>query len=274
MFNGLAINPAYAGSQEALSVSFLARIQNVGLPGSPTTQTLAIHSPIVKQRFALGFLVVHDKISVISETGVSAMYAYRLQMKKGATLSMGIQAGFSAYEAAYSQLTTSQPDVVFAQDVRQTRPNIGLGIYYSNQLWYAGISMPHMLNNIFNQGTNFETIPQSTPIILTGGYMFTLNKLMKLKPNFLFKWIDTRVVEMDINANLLLDEVLWLGVSYRLSQSLGWLLEVQATDQFRLGYSYSTSLGTIKQAELGSHEILLNYRFKKYSRGIVTPRYF
>ena len=54
MFNGLAINPAYAGSHEALSASFLARFQNVGLPGAPTTQTVAIHTPLASQRVARG----------------------------------------------------------------------------------------------------------------------------------------------------------------------------------------------------------------------------
>jgi energy-converting hydrogenase Eha subunit B len=39
MFNTLAINPAYAGSQEALSVTALGRFQNVGLSGAPNTQT-------------------------------------------------------------------------------------------------------------------------------------------------------------------------------------------------------------------------------------------
>ena len=34
MFNGLAINPAYAGSHGALSANFLYRFQNVGLPGA------------------------------------------------------------------------------------------------------------------------------------------------------------------------------------------------------------------------------------------------
>ncbi|MDZ4715624.1 MAG: type IX secretion system membrane protein PorP/SprF [Cytophagales bacterium] len=274
MFNGMAINPAYAGSHEALSVSVLSRFQNIGLPGAPTTQSLSIHSPLLNQRFALGLLVVHDKISVISQTGISGIYAYRLPLKKGATLSMGVQAGLSVYRASYSQLELFQQDPLFAQDVNQSRPNFGVGVYYTTRLWYAGVSMPHMMNNIFQSGTNFETIKQSSPLILSGGYVFTLNRLMKLKPNFLFKWIDSRPVEFDINANLLFDEVLWFGVSYRMSETLSWLLELQVTDQLKFGYSYSTSLGPIRQAELGSHEVLLNYRFRKLSKGIVTPRYF
>ncbi len=274
MFNGLAINPAYAGSHDALSVNLLTRFQNVGLPGAPNTQTLAIHTPLVNERIAVGLLVVHDNIAVINQTGINGIYAYRLPMGKGRQLSMGIQAGFSSYQAAYSKLEIYQPDLVFTQDVRQTRPNFGAGLYYSSKLWYAGISMPHMMSAIFQRGANFETIHQSVPLILTGGYVFTLNRLMKIKPNFLLKTVDQRIVEFDMNANLLFDEVLWVGLSYNFSHALSMLIEMQVTDQFRFGYSFTASMGPIRTAEVGSHEILLNYRFKKFSKGIVTPRYF
>ncbi|MBS1542730.1 MAG: type IX secretion system membrane protein PorP/SprF [Bacteroidetes bacterium] len=273
MFNGLAINPAYAGSHDAMSITFLSRFQNVGLPGAPNTQSLAAHTPLVNDRVALGFLVVHDNISVIDQTGVNGIYAYRIPFKKG-TLAMGIQAGFTAYQALYSSLETYQPDILFSQDVRQMRPNFGAGLYYNSQKFFAGISMPHMVNNVFERGTNFETIRQSSPLIITGGYVFTLNRIMKVKPNFLFKYIDGRPVEMDINANFLFDEVLWAGISYSMSKSINLILQMQISDQFRFGYSYTVSMGPIQSAELGSHELMLNYRFKRLTRGIVTPRYF
>ena len=134
--------------------------------------------------------------------------------------------------------------------------------------------MPHMMSDIFQRGANFETIHQSVPLIMTGGYVFTLNRLMKVKPNFLLKTVDQRIVELDINANLLFDDVLWVGLSYNFSHAVTLLLEMQVTNQFKFGYSYSAAMGPIRTAEVGSHEILLSYRFKTFSKGIVTPRYF
>lgn len=270
----MAINPAYAGSHGALSTSFLSRFQNVGLPGAPNTQTLSIHSPIGNQRIAVGLMVIHDKIGVIGQTGVNGVYAYRLPMPNEATLSFGVQAGFSAYRAEYTSLDIYQPDFLFAQDVRQTRPNFGAGIFYSKTLWYMGISMPHMMNNVFQRGNDFETVYQSIPIIMSGGYVFQLNRIMKLKPNFLLKVADQRGVELDLNANLLFDEVVWVGISYKFNNAVNLLLEMQVTDQFRFGYSYSITNGPIRQVDFGSHELLLQYRFKFSMKGIVTPRYF
>lgn len=275
MFNGLAINPAYAGSHDALSASLLTRFQNVGLQGAPTTQTFAVHSPLVNQRMAVGFMVVHDKIGVIGQTGINGIYAYRIPMSHNATLSFGLQAGVGMYNAQYSRLdVVNTSDILFANDVRQTRPNFGAGIFYSRPNWYVGFSMPHMVNNVFARGANLNTIKQSTPMILTGGYVYTINQMLKIKPNFLFKMVDDRPVELDLNANVLFDEVVWFGLSYKFSNAITMLTELQVTDQLRFGYSYSVTTGPIKTAELGSHEILLNYRFKFNMKGIVTPRYF
>ena len=274
MFNGLAINPAYAGSHEALSVSFLSRFQNVGLDGAPNTQTFSVHSPLVNQRMALGFMVVHDKIGVIGQTGINGMYAYKIPLTDQGTLSFGLQAGIGIYNARYSQLETFNPDPLFAEDINQTRPNIGAGVYYSHTNWYGGVSMPHMMNNVFSRGSDFRTIKQATPIIISGGYVFIVNRMLKVKPSFLFKVVDERPVEFDLNTHLLFDEVLWVGLSYKFSNALTMISEVQVTEQLRLGYAYSVTTGLLRTAELGSHEILLNYRFKFNMKGIVTPRYF
>jgi type IX secretion system PorP/SprF family membrane protein len=281
MFNGLAINPAYAGSHEALSVTALGRFQNVGLQGAPNTQTFAAHSPLINSRVGIGLLVIHDGLSVVGQTGVHFSYAYRLPVKKDkATLSFGLQGGMSMYRAEYSKLElfygpqNGFTDPAFSQDIRDSRPNFGAGVYYSSQLGYVGLSMPSMLNNVFDRGTNLATVYQNVPIILTGGYVFTLNRLFKIKPNALFKLVDGQPVEFDINANMLYDEVLWFGLSYKSSKQVVVLTQFKINDQLQFGYSYTISAGPIRVVELGSHEIMVNYKFWFNKRGVVSPRYF
>ena len=46
MYNTIAINPAYAGSREALSIVALNRNQWAGVSGGPQTTTLSVHSPL------------------------------------------------------------------------------------------------------------------------------------------------------------------------------------------------------------------------------------
>jgi type IX secretion system PorP/SprF family membrane protein len=147
MFNGLAINPAYAGSHDALSATVLARFQNVGLKGAPNTQTFSAHSPLINKRVSLGMLVIHDQLSVINQTGVHFSYAYRIPLdrKTNASISFGLQAGLSMYNAQYSELIVYDPDdPAFTQDVRDTRPNIGAGVFYSTKMGYVGFSVPSL----------------------------------------------------------------------------------------------------------------------------------
>jgi type IX secretion system PorP/SprF family membrane protein len=281
MFNGLAINPAYAGSHGALETSFLGRFQNVGLPGAPTTQTFSAHAPLNNKRVGMGVLFIHDKISVINQTGVHVSYAYRLPLNSNkATLSFGIQAGASMYRAAYSQLDlynssqTGSPDPLLSGDLRSSRPNIGAGIYYSTKLSYIGISVPSLVNNVFDRGSGVTTITQSLPIILNAGHVFTLNPLMKFKPNFLIKAINNKPVEIDINGTFLFDEAIWFGLSYKLSKQLVGLTQFKINDQLQLGYSYTATGGPLKRVELGSHEIMVSYLFVYNKKNIVSPRYF
>jgi len=281
MFNTLAINPAYAGSHEALSITALGRFQNVGLSGAPNTQTFSVHSPLINNRVGVGLLVIHDELSVIGQTGVHFSYAYRLPIKKDkSTLSFGLQGGMSMYNAQYSKLdlynssSNGPTDPAFSQDIRDSRPNFGAGVYYNTQTSYVGLSMPSMLNNVFDRGQNFTTVYQSVPIILTGGHVFTLNRVLKLKPNFLFKMVDGQPVEFDINANMLFDEVLWFGLSYKSSKQVVMITQFKINDQLQFGYSYTITAGPIRTVELGSHEVMLNYRFWFNKKGVISPRYF
>jgi type IX secretion system PorP/SprF family membrane protein len=274
MFNGLAINPAYAGSHDGLSATALSRFQNVGYPGAPNTQTFAVHSPLLNKRIALGLLAIHDHIGATDESGVHFMYAYRLPVSAKGTLSFGLQAGMVFYRTNYSSLDIYQPGDVAFNDIRDSRPNFGAGLYYYTKLAYIGISAPHLLNNSFQQNGNFLTVYQNKPIIITGGYVITLNRLLKFKPNALLKFLDSRPVEFDLNANFLLDEVVWVGASYKSSNAMAFMTQLQITDQFQFGYSYQAATGPINNVAVSTHELMLNYRFIYNKKGLVSPRYF
>jgi type IX secretion system PorP/SprF family membrane protein len=278
MFNGLAINPAYAGSQESLSLTALARQQWTGLEGSPSTQTLSAHSPIKSEKVALGALFINDKIGIIRQTGFQACYAYRIQMRKG-TLSLGLQGGFTNFRSEYSTLFVQDPNDPYfkGNDVNQFLPNFGTGAYYYSERFYVGFSVPQLVSNYYKSETanSFSSVVQVRHYFLTGGYVFDINPSLKLKPSLLLKAVEGAPLALDLNANLLLKEVVWLGLSYRSFQSLSALLELQLTDQFRLGYAYDFSTSSPQKGlTYGSHELMLNYRFAYAKTKVITPRYF
>jgi len=268
MFNGLAINPAYAGSHESLDLTVLSRFQSMGIEGAPVTQTFTGHTAIVDRRIGLGFLLINDKIGVTQQTGFYLSYAYKIRFDRS-TLSLGLQAGGTMVDAKYSQLLIRQPgDPVLGDDIQGFKPNFGAGIYYSSEYFYAGISMPQMIN------AGEKAITQLQPLIFTSGIVFTLNPVLKLKPNILFKVVDQVPVEFNFNMNLLIHEVVWFGVSYSPSNAAIVLLELQLTDKLRFGYAYDFGINDLSKANTGSHEFMLNYQLRKNKKGVVNPRYF
>src|SRR5690606_5522463 len=95
MFNGLLINPAYAGIHEALNVTGLYRRQWVGFSGAPVTLNFSAHAALKNRHYNTGVLIENDRAGLFSRTKAAGAFAYRLPAFKG-KLSMGIQAGIAA----------------------------------------------------------------------------------------------------------------------------------------------------------------------------------
>ncbi|MBV5342599.1 type IX secretion system membrane protein PorP/SprF, partial [bacterium] len=68
MNNTLVVNPAYAGSRDALTVTAINRVQWVDHTGAPVTQSITMHSPLANKHVGLGFSLMNDKIGPSNNT--------------------------------------------------------------------------------------------------------------------------------------------------------------------------------------------------------------
>jgi len=274
MFNGLAINPAYAGSHETLSLTALAREQWVSIDGAPSTQTFSMHAPIKRKRIAVGLLLLNDKIGVTSQTGAYGSYAYKINFDNRSTLSMGLSAGFTYFNAAFSQVSNDDPSFSNA-DVSEFQPNVGLGLYYYTDRFFAGISSPQILETTFDKNNQDSDSKLLRHYFATAGYVLDINDFLKLKPHALVKYVEGAPLELDLNASVLFQEVIWLGLSWRSFDSVDAIFQLQATPNFQIGYAYDFITTTdLSRVNGGSHEIMLNYRFNLSKKKVITPRYF
>lgn len=279
MFNGLFLNPAYAGSQECISTTMLYRTQWVKFDGAPQTFTAAVDASIVDNKMGLGLVIVNDRIGVTNLTDIVANYSYNIKLGEG-KLAFGLKAGVSHYNAALNDLTYwDQQDVVFQGNVNgQVYPKFGFGIYYSQKgKWYAGFSIPTLF--AFNKGYDFSmNINQSSYMrrhyMLTGGYVFDLTDNVKLKPSVLFKYLPNAPFQADINCSVLFKDMIWFGASYRTGDAVTAIIEYQATNSFRVGYGYDFTTSEIRKYSNGSHEIMIGYDFGRDNTTERTPRYF
>ena len=272
MFNQLALNPAYAGIHEGISASLLLREQWVGFEGAPSTQTFSTHSPLGHRPISIGGTIVRDRIGINTETGIHLSYAYRIRATENSQLSFGLQSSLTNYNADFSDAATD-PSLAGAS-INDFNPNVGMGVMWHSERFYLGFSIPQMLNYSLGNVDGVE-ITQIRHYFISSGYVFDLSPVVKLKPNVLLKAVQGAPVQIDLNANVLLKELIWLGISYRSFDSIDALFQLQITPQFQLGYAYDFATTTeIRRVNSGSHEIMLNYIFHRPSKKILTPRYF
>ena len=281
VFNGLLINPAYAGTREVLSATALYRNQWVSIPGAPKTGVFSIDSPVKNQKVGLGLNVVVDKIGVTNHTGIAGIYSYKLNFNKS-SLSFGLQAGVGFYNSTNSEVKYAENatlDPAFISDYHKVLPNFSFGMYYHGDRYYAGLSVMDILgksieNELYPNLTNDLTINIVSHFFLSSGYLINLTPDIKFQPSFLLKYVGGAPLEGDINGVLSFYDLLHLGVSYRSYASVDFLMQVRINQQLSLGYSYEYSTNELSNFTSGSHEIVLRYQFD-FSKGkIVTPRFF
>jgi type IX secretion system PorP/SprF family membrane protein len=147
MFNGLVLNPAYAGTEEALSLTFYNRSQWNRVDGAPTTQTFSAHTLFAKQHIGTGLTVVKDEIGAHQNLTISAATAYHLRVANASFLSFGIQGGFSHRESDYRTLSRTDLDdpKVSSHTLSQNLLDLGAGIYFRSPKVHLGLSVPQLL---------------------------------------------------------------------------------------------------------------------------------
>ncbi|MEM9834495.1 MAG: type IX secretion system membrane protein PorP/SprF [Bacteroidota bacterium] len=261
VFNRLAINPAYAGSQDQFQLTTLHRRQWDNFEGAPVTNTLIAHQSIKNKKVGVGLIVSHDKIGVHADQRLYLSYAYKIKMAHG-TLAMGLQAGFSRLQSDFSQLNLRTDDRVASGARSAFSPNFGTGLYYSNSNFFAGLSAPFLLNsNLSPNGAELESVAEERRYyFLTVGRVFSLSPQVKVLPSALLRMQEGNATTAEMGANLIISDVLTVGASYRTEDALVGIMKLEISDNISTGYSYDHTLSDIGAYSNGSHELMLSYR--------------
>jgi type IX secretion system PorP/SprF family membrane protein len=282
MYNTLMINPAYAGSRDALTITALHRSQWAGFKGAPMIETLTLHSPIVNEHIGLGLSVSNDKIGPSNNTSVYVDFAYIMKLTEKSKLALGVSAGINILQANLSTLQLDQQiDPVFLDNINnKVTPNFGFGAYYYRERFYAGVSVPYLLQNSYSvvkleDGSNLIA-KEKRHYFFIAGAMFNLAHNLAFKPTMFVKVAPAAPIQADLTASFVIMNKLSIGAMYRTGDAVGGLVGLDITDQLHLGYSFDWSFGVkTGMYNYGSHEIVLRYDFIFNSKKqIHSPRNF
>lgn len=275
MYNQALINPAYAGSNEALSVVSLYRNQWTGFEGAPKTVTLSAHSPVGK-KIGLGISFISDQLGPVKENNIYADVSYTLNIGKFYKLAFGLKAGITLHDIALNSevVTIEDGDPLFEKDASKTNPNTGFGTFFYADNFYIGLSIPNVLKTAHLDTNGKKYGSEIQHYFLTGGYVFQVSEDIKLKPSFLLKSAFKAPLSFDVNANFLFYDKLELGASYRNIDSFSGLIGFSFTKNIRLGYAYDHVISELQNASSSSHEVFLVFDLNLPNRVSRSPRFF
>ncbi len=274
----LNVNPAYAGSREVVSMAVLYRrrplFSTVGAAAT-NQQYFNFDMPIAQDKMAIGFqaysadqLIGNNTGGIIGNLGLFGDFAYRFTLPNDGKLALGVQAGVTQVPAYISSSGGGVGTTGF-------NSSVGLGIYYHNDDYYAGISLLNLNanKNEFNQ-----------PSFITAGYVFDIDDDLQLKTGILVRRLSnnyTTRTDVDLNATAWINKRFGLGVWYQNTGSefsnnafLG-SLQIQFS-KIQLGYAYDftgNSNGAVGAKE-GFHQIMLRYEFDSGNGKSGVFRYF
>jgi len=304
IFNSMSVNPAYAGYKGEWFGQLGLRSQWTGWGGGPKTGAISIDGVLDPdmQRHGVGLQVTADGLGAQSATAAFANYALRLPVDRSGEhrLSLGIAGGVTQYKVDQNKITTIDPNDPAAIVGTTLKPDILLGIYYSNAKWYAGVAAHDLFaganstdDYVLDQDEIVESIRRNTHGYFIAGALFQLDRGLLLRPSVLVKDDFKGPTALDLSAMFIFNEKFWIGPSFRTrsrifdrdysdysvdrlssENSISGIAQFFITPKFRIGYSYDHMMNRMSSRAGGTHEVTLGITFGQLGRQILSPRYF
>ncbi len=295
MFNGLFLNPAYAGSREVVDVTAIYRHQWAGIDGAPRTGNISVDGPLRRNNYALGLTLEGDRLGLTTSFSATAAFSYRIPVRK-TKICLGIQASGTYFmqnntSAIPDELTAQgYTDKTFAVNKSVFIPNVGAGIYVYSRRYYVGFSVPHIIPMQIGKGASASLSQglarQYNHYILTAGVVIGREtSVVKVRPSILMKYVkglDRNIPDFDASLGLLFADRFWLGGTYRVAAGYDnkkgtafiiWT-QLKITQSLKVGYGFDWALSGLNTvAKYGSHDIMLGYEFFNKNKRYASPRF-
>jgi type IX secretion system PorP/SprF family membrane protein len=284
-------NPAYAGQSGNLEATLMSRMQWVGITNAPRTTILTANMPyqLFGKIHGFGAMMYSDRSGLFSVTGYYGQYAWKKKLFKG-DFSIGLQGGYitQSFDGTKVEISkndddyhTSPDEAIPITSVSGNSIDASLGLFYSKEKWFAGLSVNHLLAPKVDMDENhtFE-IPRSYYFV--SGYNIQLsNPLLELQPTMLLKTMEMSSLYLDpdsltekveantlkamlrnsqvsISIRMIYDKKFWGGLSWRYGDAIVLMLGGKFK-AIEAGYAYDFPVSRIIKVSTGSHELFLRY---------------
>lgn len=290
IFNGLHINPGYAGYKNQGYIQSTYRDQWVNFPGAPKTFTVTADLSANEGLMGFGLSILSDQIGPTNTSTGLLTYAYRIQTGSESFLSLGVSAGASQYviDGNWEYNDPNDPNIPEGR-LSMFTPNMNAGLFFHTNKFYAGFSAFNMVGRNALEREDIALAFHDFHFYLTAGVLVPVSDNVSFKPSFLIREVQGAPASYDINGMFLFMERLWLGASYRSNLKIGndnlegnlnnrtavaMIAEIFATESLRIGYAYDHNLNVLGNYRNSSHELSIGYYLSARTAKLKNPRWF
>lgn len=282
-------NIAAAGHSDLTQINGFYRNQWVSLDRAPVTSLLNANGQLGFMPGAFGVQFYQDELGFESNTMMKLGYAYTLSpFSGGTTMSLGLSASYFSKKFGVDWIAIddwTQDNAIPQDNSSSSAVDVDFGIYIEKpNTFYAGLSMTHLAETQLSQ----MSITPARHFYAMGGYNYAIDgDFLVLRTNLLAK-SDLNATAIDFNVNVIYDQMVWAGVSWRPGDAIApvagfqyRMINKDATSYkeqlFRVGYSFDATTSELQTYSSGSHEFFLSYSFKFESTPIqnryANPRF-
>jgi type IX secretion system PorP/SprF family membrane protein len=283
VMNKFLINPAVAGSEGYTAFNLTSRKQWLGIKDAPLTFAASGQTRLKKSsssgrsrrsswgsaagRVGLGGYIFNDRHGLVSRSGLQLTYAYHIPFESS-QLSFGLSGTFWQFrlDRASARLFNPDDELFNSMDNSLFIPDANLGIYYSDEQFFAGLSADQLFQSTFKfGGKGYDQYKLIRHFYLMGGYSFMVSDDLAVEPTVLLKTTQQWTLQMDLSVNFYFIENYWAGLSYRTPSTMVLMGGVRV-DKFYFGYAFDFSFNSIMSHSYGSHEFMIALKLGESTR--------
>ncbi len=260
-------NPASVARDGATRVSAASRQQWVGMTNAPQTFLVAADMPLklFGKEHGIGVMMSNETIGLYTNLNAMFQYAYKIEESWG-NLSIGVgmgifQQNFDATGIIIpedSDAHNTSEEGIPTSELQGLAFDMGLGVYYTYDNYYVGLSTTHLMESTINFDETYESYLARGYYLMGGGNIQLKNSLFQIHPSFFVKSI-WQTTQYEFTLRTTYNNLFIGGLSYRPSDAVVLLLGAEMKN-IRLGYAYEYPISEIVNVSSGSHEVFVSYK--------------
>lgn len=253
-------NPGHIAMDEGLTARLLGRWQWVGFDGAPTTYSAGLEFGLPENNLGLGLGIISDETAEFSNTSVQLYSAYKLTVSSSAQLSMGLSGSINTLSQSLSEVRVLQEEDLFSRNLQETTANFGVGFHFQEKKWWAGLSIPYILNQSYEDNT-IRLFDQRRHVYLQGGYRFDLSAKVAMEPTVLTKLVSGGIPDVNITTMAWYNDKIAGGIGWRNQESINLIFQAKLNEEVMFGYAVDMIVDRdLSELAGSSHELVLIFK--------------